>query len=308
MTISEHAETFAGLPIQEYERDGGLKAPQLHAWLLTLGDDYYDAPEPLSGLIERFAAEKGADRVQAIVIGTFEEMAEKGGSDQTVKALVAAAARLTSLKALFFGDITYEECEISWIVQTSMAPLLQAYPRLEEFRVRGGTGLAFDKIQHATLRSLIIETGGLDSKIVRDVAAADLPALEHLELWLGDDNYGADWKLDDLRPILDGKAFPQLKVLGLRDSDRADEIATALATAPILERIHTLDLSLGTLGDQGADALLASPALKKLERIDLHHHYMSEAMARRFEALDIEVDLSDRQEGDEEDRFVAVGE
>jgi hypothetical protein len=307
MTISEHAETFAGLPIREYQ-PGSLKAPESHAWLITLGDEHYDASDPLGSVIESFVAEKGVERVCAIVIGTFEDMAEGGGADQTMKALVDAASKLPALKAVFFGDITYEECEISWIVQTSMAPLLKAYPRLEELRVRGGNGLAFGKIQHSALRSLIIETGGLDSKIVRDVAGAELPALTRLELWLGDDNYGADWKLDDLRPILDGKAFPQLEALGLRDSDRADEVATALATAPVLQRIHALDLSLGTLGDQGADALLASPALRKLKRLDLHHHYMSPAMEKRFEALGIEVDLSDRQEGDEEDRFVAVGE
>ncbi len=56
------------------------------------------------------------------------------------------------------GDITYEECEVSWINQADMSPLLAAYPQLEVFRVRGGTGLAFSKIKHAHLTELGVET------------------------------------------------------------------------------------------------------------------------------------------------------
>jgi hypothetical protein len=75
-----------------------------------------------------------------------------------------------------------------------------------------------------------------------------------------------------------------------------------------LKRIRALDLSLGTLGDQGADALLSSPDVRKLARLDLHHHYLSDAMIARIAALDIEVDLEDQLQGEEDDRFVSVSE
>ncbi len=43
-----------------------------------------------------------------------------------------------------------------------------------------------------SLVALTIESGGLPAAVVREVASAHLPALEHLELWLGEENYGGD--------------------------------------------------------------------------------------------------------------------
>jgi hypothetical protein len=158
----------------------------------------------------------------------------------------------------------------------------------------------------------VIETGGLPAVVVRQVAAAELPELTHLELWLGDSNYGADWQFEDLAPILAGDRFPKLEVLGLRNSERADEVAAAVARSPILERLRVLDLSMGNLGDEGGRALLASLGVRRLDRLDLHHHYLSDEVMARIAALGIEVDLSERCKADthggEEYRYVAVSE
>jgi hypothetical protein len=89
-------------------------------------------------------------------------------------------------------------------------------------------------------------------------------------------------------------------------------VAAVLAHAPVLEQIRVLDLSLGTLSDEGAAALLASPAVRQLEKLDLHHHYCSEETMAALQGLGIEVDVSERQEpqnwGNGDHRFVAVGE
>jgi hypothetical protein len=77
-----------------------------------------------------------------------------------------------------------------WIQQCDVSPLFAAYPRLEHFCVRGADGLSFGALRHDRLKSLIIQSGGLGANVVREVAA-DAPELEHLELWLGDENYGA---------------------------------------------------------------------------------------------------------------------
>jgi hypothetical protein len=80
----------------------------------------------------------------------------------------------------------------------------------------------------------------------------------------------------------------------------------------VLQRIRSLDLSLGTLSDAGAGALLASPAVARLERLDVHHHYCSPAVVARLEGLGISVDASEPQEADESGgevyRYVAVSE
>ncbi len=81
-----------------------------------------------------------------------------------------------------------------------------------------------------------------------------------------------------------------------------------MATAPVLAHVRVLDLSLGTLGDEGAAVLLASPAVARLQKLDIHHHYCSDEMVARLQALGIEVDVSEQEEGDEGDRYVAVGE
>ncbi|NKB18732.1 MAG: hypothetical protein HC770_13150 [Pseudanabaena sp. CRU_2_10] len=141
---------------------------------------------------------------------------------------------------------------------------------------------------------------------------AQLPELEHLELWLGIEDYGSDTTVDDLQPILTDRLFPKLRYLGLRDSEIADRIAIALADAPVLEQIKVLDLSLGTLRDVGAEALLNNPAIAQLEKLDIHHHYVSDELVTRLEELGIELDASDRQEeeeyGDESYFYVAVSE
>jgi hypothetical protein len=216
------------------------------------------------------------------------------------------------VRSLFLGDIIAEEAEISWIQQTDISPLFDAFPALEYLTVRGGNGLRLGSLRHDRLISLVVQSGGLPVEVVREVCSAQLPNLEHLELWLGSDNYGGNATVEDLGPILSGQLFPKLQSLGLRDSEIADEIATAVASAPVLERIRVLDLSLGTLGDAGAVALLSSPAVAKLEKLDIHHHYCSEDIVARLQALGITVDASEPQQEDAYDgetyRYAAVTE
>jgi hypothetical protein len=152
----------------------------------------------------------------------------------------------------------------------------------------------------------------LGAAVTRAAIGADLPTLEHLELWLGTPEYGGDTAIADLEPLLSGTRFPSLRYLGLRDSAIADQIAFAIAQSPVLDRIRVLDLSLGTLGDEGAAALLASPLVARLEKLDIHHHYCSDETVARLRQLGIEVDVSEQEEADEDDgstwRYVAVGE
>jgi hypothetical protein len=151
---------------------------------------------------------------------------------------------------------------------------------------------------------------------VRAVGACDLPALEHLELWLGVERYGGDATVADLAPVLAGGRFRRLRHLGLQDSEIQDEIAAALAAAPVLAQLESLSLAMGTLTDAGAEALLGGQPLTHLKRLDLHHHFLGDAMLDRFRdlfgACGVEVDLSEQETparwNDEEWRYVAVSE
>ncbi|BFH11652.1 hypothetical protein J6TS7_07520 [Paenibacillus dendritiformis] len=110
---------------------------------------------------------------------------------------------------------------------------------------------------HARLKELVIICGGLPAEVLADIRNAKLPELRKLELYLGVDEYGFSGSLDDVLSVAKPGLFPKLTYLGLKDSEIQDEIAQALADAPILDQLETLDLSYGTLSDAGAEALLA---------------------------------------------------
>jgi hypothetical protein len=310
MTISESVETFANRNIEEFDPDKGIQDAS-NAIRLSVGWDDADAGVTLLDQFKKLLADPLAGDIEALIIGPWEE-AHESGIQSFIDELVGQANRLPRLCALFVGEMTYEDCEISWIIQGNYSALWGCFPQLELFRVRGGSELVLGEIRQESLKQLVIETGGLPSSVINEVIAASLPNLEKLELWLGDDNYG--WEGDPLviLPLLESTRFPKLTVLRLRDSMAADQIAAMIADSPLLEQLEELDLSLGTLGDEGARALLNAPLIKKLKRLDLSHHYIGDALAGELKQLGIEVDLSDKQEADEDDgesyRYVAVSE
>ena len=147
----------------------------------------------------------------------------------------------------------------------------------------------------------------MDASLVQSLGRAQFPNLEYLELWLGTEDYGGTVTPGDLAPILGGTLFPKLKYLGLRNCDQADAMAQAVVQAPILNQLETLDLSLGTLSDEGAEALLQIKA--PLKRLNLHHNYISPELVRRLKDLPLSLDATNPSgmEADDE-RYVAVGE
>ncbi|WP_427918964.1 STM4015 family protein [Streptomyces sp. cg40] len=319
MTIGEHLDALYRLPSFTFPGPDApadrLPEPDAVAW--RLGGNVYDDDEAWTDSFARFRAAVDTTRVRALIIGGWED-AYDSAPTPIVEALVEARDAFPALRALFLGDLVMEECEISWIHQSDVSPLLNAYPALEEFGVRGGTGLEFTALRHGALRRLVAETGGLPVEVVRGIGASDLPALEHLDLWLGTPDYGGDSEAADLEPILSGARLPRLRHLALRNSEMQDAVAAAVAAAPVVERLEVLDLSMGVLTDEGAVALLSGQPLTHLKKLDLHHNYLTGAVAERVRetlvAAGVEVDL-DRDDADEDTeddgtvwRYVAVGE
>lgn len=315
MAISETMGTWAGKSVVEWTNDSGVTDPEGSAY--KIGVSYDDEEEGVTWA-DRFAAfleDPRVGEVTALVIGNWDADDGQDESTEVVEALTAAAENLPHLNALFIGDITYEENEISWIRQSDLSPIFNAFPGLEHFGVRGSSGLSLGVPRLAKLKTLTIESGGLPLNVLEEVFAADLPALTHLELWLGTEGYGAQATMENLAPVLGEEAvrkWPGLTYLGLRDSDLSDEIAIALTQSPILGQLETLDLSLGVLSDTGASALAASTAVAGLKRLDIHHHYVSDEVVENLKTLGIEVNADEPQKPDtwngESHRYVAVGE
>ncbi|MFI6578934.1 STM4015 family protein [Nocardiopsis sp. NPDC050513] len=319
-------EPHADLPPSYRPLFEAVAAPASVAWRLRTElppyrRDYSGHEEPweeLDAYLRRFLDLVPPEAVRALIVGNISDDDYQFRSQESRDRLLELAPKLTGLRALFFGEVLQSEQEISWIEHCDLAPLLTALPQLTEFTVRGGSGPLGLRLDdgHPSLRRFTVQSGGLRPEVVRDVCASPMPELEHLELWLGAEEYEGGSTPDDLAPVLTGEAFPKLRSLGLRNSDATGTWVRALADAPVTARLEALDLSLGTLRDEDVDALVDAPALRSLKRLDLHRHYLSEDSVERVRAAfgeaGVEVDLSDPQEpddwGDEFHYYPAVAE
>lgn len=310
MTIHESLTEFHGREIKDFRAPGDV-GDFANAAVRVRCE--YDDEQTIGDYLAQLLEQPGADAIEALVIGLWSENGEafEVTPQVGIELLVSRREKLPNLKALFVGDIVSEENEMSWINQGDMSAIWGAFPKLERFAARGGNGLRLGKINHRALKSLAIQTGGMPAPLLREALDADAP-LEHLELWLGSEDYGGNTSVADLHGLLDGRLFPSLRSLGLRNSEYSDEIAEALAASAIIDRIETLDLSLGTLSDRGARALAQSGKLGGLRKLDVSHHYLSPEAQAELAAATPNLIAEDRQEadrdGDDVYYFVAVSE
>lgn len=228
-----------------------------------------------------------------------------------VNAISGACKQLSNLKALFIGDGEEDEYMRCCLKLGDISAILKAYPQLEVLQARGNWGLEVKPLQHECLKTLIVETGfmAVRSQSISEICALDLPALEYLELWLGGCvMYGEDIITKDLIPILSGELFPNLKYLGLRSSDYSDNIALCIAESPtIVDRLAVLDLSMGTLTDEGAEALLNCPAINRLHTLNVNRNCLNINMIQRLSELDCRV-IADSQDDGGVSRYWALYE
>src|SRR4051794_39969238 len=110
MPIYDHITEFMGRPVEPWEPGRELVAPA-GKMIRVAADD-----EPWTENFATLLEDPAARRITGLVIGPWG--AGIGDPpDAVVEALVAARDNLPDLRAVFFGDITVEECEISWIIQ-----------------------------------------------------------------------------------------------------------------------------------------------------------------------------------------------
>ncbi|MER6500397.1 STM4015 family protein [Streptomyces sp. NPDC001455] len=323
MTDIEHPETFHGLPVLTLPGPGTQSADPLPAadsvaWRL---ESAWQGDLTFAGLWRHFVDTVDTTKVRALLIGPWWQE-DYVSFTPVVELLAGDADRFPALKALFLADVVGEECELSWLEMADITPVVEAFGALEELTVRGcgstfgdGSTLALRPVRHTSLRKLRFESGGLPAEVVRAVGASELPALEHLELWLGVSEYGGDAGVEDLAPLLSGASIPALRHLGLQNSEIQDEIAAAVASAPVVAQLESLSLAMGTLGDEGVEALLSGQPLTHLTSLDLHHHYAGAALMDRLgELLGPDRVIRDVDEvaywdpDEDEFRYVAVSE
>lgn len=234
-----------------------------------------------------------------LVIGDWGNTWEDS-CQEILDGISADAERFSHIESLFVGDMDYEECEVSWIIQGDYGKLWSAMPQLKELTIKGSTDLELGEIRHENLESLTIICGGLPSTVIESIRKAHLPGLKKLLLYIGIEDYGFDGNVDTIKELLEKADFPNLTYLGIADSEIQDELTEAVLESKFMSQISTLDLSLGTLTDKGGALLLEKlPAYPNIRKLDVHYHYMSEEMANKLQTLPMEADVSERNEPDE---------
>lgn len=261
-------------------------------------DDYEDGSKGAGTMVAEILEDPEFAELTEVVIGDWGN-AWEDDCQEIIDGIVEHADRFSHIDSLFIGDMDYECCEVSWIMQGDYSRLWEAMPQLRSLTIKGSTDLVLGKISHENLEELTIICGGLPENVLMAIQEAHLPNLRKLLLYLGVDNYGFDGDADRIRMFLEKSDFPKLVYLGLTDSEIQDELAEVVLESKYISRIRTLDLSMGSLTDKGGELLLTKlPSYPNIEVLDVHYHYMSDEMMRKLEDLNhqhIEVNASEQE-------------
>lgn len=230
--------------------------------------------------------------------------------------ILTEAGPLPALREVYIGELLDMQAELSWTSVDDVSPIFPVLPNLESLHIRSGEMDLGQPgaIRHEKLRELTLETGGLSEASFEAIIAAELPGLLDLDIWTGDENYGAEVTVEHFEPLLNGNLFPKLKRLGLVNSELTNDFARVLPESAILSQVKILDLSLGTMTDEGAQRIVDhAEAYRHLEYLDLSENFISDGLCSRLRALfqeKVNLDAQDEPDldGDEVWTYVSVGE
>lgn len=266
----------------------------------TYSYDYedYENGKKAATMLEEILADPEFPGLEELIIGGWGGEYEES-CQAILDGIAANADRFSHITKLFIGDMDYEVCEVSWIIQGNYSGLWRAMPQLKELTIKGSTDLELGVIEHDNLESLTIICGGLGKGVIEEIARAKLPNLQKLLLYIGVEDYGFDGDADTVRELLSVSDFPRLTYLGITDSEIQDELTAVVLESKYMQQITTLDLSNGTLTDKGGQLLLEKlPGCPNLEKLDVHYHYLSDEMMGKLEALPIAVDVSEQEKAE----------
>lgn len=280
-----------------------------YIYRVRLSHDRYSHPG-FKGKTSALLAEV-LDHPSARFVVELSFMANGDPSDDTLQDIIDVLAKKAppTVRKLTFGD---NVDQISWHHTGSLGKLWAGVPNLRVLEIETGEFEVGKMVAPALERAIFI-TGGLSQSCGRGIATAVMPNLEHLEIYYGTEEYGGGCSVDDVTPLLARTDLPHLQYLGLKNSEFADDLARELKGAKVLQTLKTLDLSMGTMSDEGARALAAAKSsLAHLDCLDLTRNFLSEEGIKAVKGLCKKVITADQEEGeqdgDEVYRYVAIAE
>lgn len=266
-------------------------------------EDYEENNKNAATMLEEIMQDEQFLNLEEIIIGCWGAAWDDASVQPLIDGIVENKDKFSHIKSLFVGDMDFEECEVSWIMQADYSKLWDAMPQLEKLVIKGSTDLALGDIRHGQLQYLEIICGGLPSEVFQSIQNAKLPNLETLLLYIGVEEYGFDGDISTVKELLAQSDFPKLTYLGLADSEIQDEITEAVLNCKYMNQITALDLSMGTLTDKGGQMLLDKlPECLNVKTLNLEYHYLSDNMMKRLKKLaGIAVNVEDQQKADKYD-------
>jgi uncharacterized protein (TIGR02996 family) len=270
--------------------------------------DWMDDDFETRAIARRLFDLPAASALQTLALGIlrWEYQAED------VSAVLEEASRsvfASTLRRLRLGDVDRDVDNAHHSIG-DIGIISRAFPRLERLRVWGHEITSSTPLELAALEEISIETCSLTHALYDGIVAAKLPRLQKLDLWFGSAMYGCNVGTGDLGPILDGSLFPALTHLGLKNAEMTDGIAEELVSSAMLARLRSVDLSMGTLSDDGARVLLRqAPAWRHLERLDVSASFLSPPMIGELSRVGPAIEAGNQKESHEPGhRYVSMRE
>ena len=228
-------------------------------------------------------------------------------SEDTLDDIFAVIAKhpIPTLRKLTIGD---DVSQISWYRIGNVGKIWKALPNLEWLEIEAGE-FALGTIEAPKLKHAVFKTGGLSKGAMKSIAAAKWPNIEHLEVYFGDDNYGADSTVKDVMPLLDRTDLRKLKYLAVKNAEFQNELVVACAKSKLVKQLDTLDFSEGILTDDCiADFEKHADAFEHLT-LNVSETYLSDEVVKRLKKIPKKLIAEDmREDDDPEYRYVGVGE
>jgi hypothetical protein len=240
--------------------DGLVERLRLHPWPMHPYERR--ASDDLPAIFASPALSLG--RIWELEVGAFE-------SNASLDPLWQALPPLPALEYFSVGEArgTYvDEHQITWLGAGAIGAVVARYPSLRRVVCRGSWP-DFAGIAGPVLEELIVVSSTLSPQAMAAIAAAPLPALQTLNLCIGDGEYGPCAALEDAAALLEAP-WPSLRHLGICNAVFSDELIPILAKSPLLGRLKSIDLSRGLFSWRGARVLVERrTAFAHLERIEL---------------------------------------
>lgn len=197
--------------------------------------------------------------------------------------------------------------DISWTQFGDLSIANAGLAHIETLAIAAGR-VTLGAIDLPKLRELEIVCGGLPGHVLDSLANANWPMLEDLDVYLGTQEYSGTCTEDGVRALLRAN-LPAVRGLAIANCEFGDALAGLVARAPVVKQLCRLDLSRGTMGDDGARVILEhANRFAHLDVLDLTENYLSAEVAREVRSAVPSALIADQKTEDEYGRYVTVAE